>query len=199
MALEYASGKVSQGNPALDPERRRRRDIVEKTRALDRESVQSKIRNDETTVASDGGLDTTNAEQQLGAPLSAPEFIRRLKILNSHLIFEVSNGDPTKYGIYIMQWVRDPLLGTHEYEKRFLVGFENGFMPEFSVRHFKIERVPDPDFRGGWRAVKTFAKETRGWRTVLMRLIRLGLIREPEMRMNFRLTRDSRNWQLLTS
>ena len=44
--------------------------------------------------------------------MAAPEFIRRLKSLNSHLIFEVSRADPTKYGIYRMQWVRDPLLGT---------------------------------------------------------------------------------------
>src|SRR5947207_13151528 len=107
-----APGKVSQGIPALSPERRRRRDTLERTRERDRESLRAKIRDDEATVASDGGLDTTDAGRQLGLPMAAPEFIRRLKALNPHLIFEVSRADPTKYGIYRMQWVRDPLLGT---------------------------------------------------------------------------------------
>jgi hypothetical protein len=78
---------------------------------------------------------------------------------------------------------------------------ERKLSPEFSVRHSKVEHVPDPDVSGHWQKVQTFVDETRGWRTVLARLLHAKLITEPQINRYFGsfMTRDSKNWQSLTT
>jgi hypothetical protein len=189
--------KVSAGNPSLLPERRRQIELSLRTRDHDRRNLQIKVANDAASVAPDGDLDTTSLERQLGQPLSSAQIIQRLERCNPDLHFEPSFSDHTKMGIYLIENRPDPVTGKPPW-KRFICGFERGFSPEFSVRHFKTERVPDPDFRGNWQEIKTFDSETRGWRTVLARLIRSGLITEPQVVKYFPLGRDSKNWQVLT-
>lgn len=166
-----------------------------------RETLLDQIERKTVTVARDGKLLTTDLQHQLGTPMSEPEFIRRLQAMNRNFIFEPALSDPEHLmGIYV---VRNELQddGSMKPMKRHICGMTRGFMPERTVRHAKRERVPDPDpqNKAGWIEVDVFTKETRGWRTVLMRLLRARLITQPQIDRNFPVNLDSRNWQTLTT
>lgn len=173
------------------------------TRALEqreqgRELLRADIRNKEVTVASDGAIATTSLLQQLGTPLSSQDVIQRLSKMNRNLVFEVSNGDPSKMGAYVIE-NRRQWDGSLQAEKRFVCGMERGFMPERSVRHMTKTMVPDPDIPLHRREVPVFTKETRGWRTVLARLLKERLITKPQIERYFPVGGVSRNWQRLTT
>ena len=81
-------------------------------------------------------------------------------------------------------------------------------MPEFSVLHKRTINVPDNDLFNQkkptreveWKQAQTFEDETRGWRTVLIRLWHAGLIDSPSITQHFGWTpsRDSEKWHKLT-
>ena len=156
-----------------------------------RENLLDSIERKTITVAPDGDICTTDLESQLGLPLSGTEFIRRLQIMNRNLLFEVSQSDNSKTGIYVIR----------NQQKVFICGMERGFMPERTVKHAKREKVPNPDekHKGEFIEVETFTKETRGWRTVLMRLLRARLITAPQIDQYFPPNLNSRNWKMLTT
>lgn len=119
-------------------------------------------------VAPDGGIPTNSLEAQIGRPLDSAAIIKRLKTLNPNLRFEVSISAPDKMGIYL--------------HKQFLFGFERGISPEFSVRHTN--------------ELNQFVGETRGWRTVIARLIMTRHISEGAADKAFGLpSRSSKNWK----
>jgi hypothetical protein len=155
------------------------------------------------SVADDGSVDTSKLEAQLGHPLASLEVQRRLKLCCPALIFEVSPHDKTKTGIYVERDERNP-AGCWVKRKVFLCGMETGINPEFSVIHKTLKKVANPDLFGkdkpmrevDWKMVPTFDSETRGWRTVLVRLLHLGIIKESEVDLYFGWTpsRESANW-----
>jgi hypothetical protein len=81
---------------------------------------------------------------------------------------------------------------------------EAGIMPEFSVLHKQTKEVPNPDAFGNteptrdhnWNTVDTFSGETRGWRTILIRLMRASLITRLDVEKYFSWTPsvESANW-----
>ncbi len=169
-------GRVSAGNPALSPEKRREisesqlRDVYQKQ--LQREY---KL-NEDQAVADDNGMDVTDWEQMVGMPLVGPRIITRLRRLNHKLWFELSNADPTKTGIYLL---KNDFLGGQE--KEFICGMETEINPEYSVRI--------TDEQGKPKGIIS------GWRRVLMRLIRKNLITESAAWTLFGPpSRDSENW-----
>lgn len=168
---------------------------IERTRATQRQHLLDEIARCEATVDSDGSFDTTDLMVQMGRPLTSQELRARLAKLNSNLQFELSPGDKSKMGVYVIE-NRDG-----QTVKRFVCGMESGFSPEFSVRHFKVKRVPDPYQPNAWREVREFYRETRGWRTVLARLLRERLLTLPQIEVAFDTLggRDSQNWQRLTN
>lgn len=180
--------KVTAGIPSLTPAKRQAIDTTVRTRAQTEILLSEKLRKDSDTVAPDGGIPTTSAEAQLGRPLFAAQVCERLRRCNSNFYFEVSKHDSTKMGIYILEPAG----------KRHICGMEAGIMPEFSVRHTRYEEVP---LDGEIKKILTFADETRGWRTVLARLLRARLITEAQVQQHFAPTkgRDSKNWQQLTT
>lgn len=148
---------------------------VEKTRAL----TQQGIDRAKAAVASDGGRPTDTLEAQLGKPLHSTDIIKRLKTIRQNFIFELSKANPRATGIYIYDSLANP--GTPDAGKRFVVGIETGYSPEWSVRH-----VDDKGF---------FKCETRGWRTALRRLIIEKLITPTQVYKAFGpASRDSEFW-----
>lgn len=180
----------------------------EASHELRRKSLEQEIRSNTITVDPDAGRDVSNLLAQMGRPMSCQQVIDRLKLCNSNLIFERSNADGTKMGVYIM---RDEKLPTGGFAKRkvFLFGMESGYMPEFSVMHKTKKMVANPELFGkqtptrdiDWLSINTFADETRGWRTVLVRLLHQKLITEYEIRKFFgwNPSHESAKWHLQTS
>jgi hypothetical protein len=154
--------RVTAGIPSLSGARRTRIATREKTRELHRQRLVEELERSKETVVKDGDIATTSVETQLGKPLSSLEIEKRLKACNPNLHFESAAGDRSKKGVYLVR--RDG--------KQFICGMEAGYSPEFSVRHAEKVKVPDPDLEGGFKETERFTKETRGWRTVLARVLR---------------------------
>lgn len=170
-------------------------------------TLAQEIRSNTITVEPDGQRDVSNLLAQMGRPMSCSEVMDRLILCNPNLVFERSNADSSKMGVYVL---RDYKLPTGGFEKKkvFLFGMESGFMPEFSVLHKAKAHLPNPELLGStkrtrevdWLAVDTFASETRGWRTVLVRLLHQQLITRHEIEKYFGWapSKDSAKWHLQT-
>lgn len=152
------------------------------------------------TVAPDGAIDTTDLERQIGYAMHSGEFMRRLKLMNPSLIFDRSAAFPNRIGIYTPRTVKTETGGWRT-ENMYIAAFEAGYLPERSVRHVKRTQMPDPDplNKANWIEVEEFQRETRGWRTVLVRLLQERLITMPQVERMFPPSLSSRNWQLLTT
>ncbi len=195
-----AGNRVTAGLPGLSPFLRNLKDIREKTRAFSNDCLKEDKQKKEVTTALDGQVDVTNASAQMGRPLSSKQVEQRLSKMNSNLWFETSLRDSTKTGIYVIELSPNVITGNSETHKRFVCGMESAFMPERSVRHYRKKRVPDPDVHGHFQEVKEFTGETRGWRTVLARLLRERLIRKGQIDSFFPMDAgNSANWQALTT
>lgn len=160
-------------------EREAKRQIAEAQQERQAQIISGQKAKDAETIAPDAGFDTTSAEAQLGRPLLSPEVQKRLKKLNTGLFFERSIADPSKIGIYIYDGASNP--GTIWAGRRFVLGMEAGMNPEFSVRQTDGTKI---------------TKEVRGWRTVLVRLIRERLIGRGAVEVMFNIAggRESENW-----
>ena len=123
-----------------------------------------------------------NITQRMGIPLWPKELETRLKRLNTSLMFEVIEENPTHKRMSIVDQ-----RGKHS-----VCVYENSLMPERSIPKVREMEVPDPNFthidrkdmpkdpealRPGWRKVLVpWGEKKRGWRTVLVRLIQAGAI-----------------------
>jgi hypothetical protein len=164
------------------------------------------LQNHAVTVAPDDGHDVSDLLAQIGRPLSCQQVIERLRKCNPRLYFEHAKSDPTKVGVYLIEPTgqvyvtpRGEVLNlTH------IFGMEAGMMPEFSVIHKTKTKVANQELFGlkeatrdvAWKQVETFASETRGWRTVLIRLLHAGLISRNDVEKHFGWTpsRNSQRW-----
>lgn len=89
-----------------------------------------------------------NAEARMGKPMSHSDLFRRVSKCNPRITMEDSLNDPLVAGFY---------LTTRE-GKKYLVAFDKGYLPEFSIVVTDNADLP--------------IKERRGWRTVLLRLLK---------------------------
>lgn len=144
------------------------------------------------SVRPDAGRDRTDADAQIGMPLHSDTFIKRLIQLNPNLWFEQANADPEKIGIYLLV----PPDAVYLEGKKFLFGFHKGVMPEFTLQ----EKNPDyqtldgETFTGGCKRIIR-----QGYRTILMRLVRMKLICLPQVEVIFGPpSHDSAFWACLT-
>lgn len=161
------------------------------------------LENHSVTVSSDDGRDVSNLLAQIGRPLTCQQVIDRLQKCNSRLHFERSLRYPNLMGVYLLAPGRTP-SGAHTTTKTHLFGMESGIMPEFSVRHKTKTKVANKELFGKvsptretpWKEVETFVDETRGWRTVLIRLLHAGLITRWHVEKYFGWTpsHDSQKW-----
>jgi len=158
------------------------------------------------TVEADAGYDISNMMAQIGRPLSAQVVMEKLKKCNSRLYFEVSPWDKSKIGVYL----QDP-SGTVYMNPRgevltikHICGMESGIMPEFTVIHKTKTKVANDELFGKeeatrdvpWKQVETYLDQTRGWRTVLVRLLHGGFINRVDVEEHFGWTpsRESQRW-----
>lgn len=185
--------KVTAGLPSLLPNVRDAVAHQESSRNFQENAIRDAIAAAEKSVEDDGSIDVTSLERQMGRPMLSADIIKRLNVLNSNLIFERGSAFPDKYGIYIPFY--DAAIGRTT--KKFICGMQAGQTPEFSVRHYKFVDMPDPTIIGQTRKVKEFTIETRGWRTVVMRLVKDGYINFTAAEKAFDIARgrDSCNWQ----
>lgn len=166
----------------------------EKTAERRAQLLAEEIESNQITVAPDNGVDITNALAQMGRPLTSDAVIAKLKQCNPALRFERSNNFPDLIGIYILdESGRHTINGE---KVKHLMGMEARTMPEFTVVHETTKDIPDPDNKGQWKEVKTYAGQTRGWRTVLVRLLHARLINQGDVDKHFGWTpsRDSERW-----
>lgn len=161
------------------------------------------IESNSLSVEDDAGRDVSNLIAQMGRPLASWDVMRRLKKCNARFHFEYSKSDPTKIGVYLR--TKDKTDAGAEVEVlKHLCGMEAGIMPEFSVLHKRKHKVPDQDIFGKekptrevqWKTIDTFADETRGWRTVLVRLLHARLVTEVDIHKHFgwQPSQDSKKW-----
>lgn len=169
------------------------------------------IRSNTVTVEDDAGKNVSDLLSRLGKPLTAEKVIEKLKKCNSRLYFERSRAYPNMYGVYLRNPEGrvhvtpdgDVVIITH------LFGMEAGIMPEFSVLHRTNMKVPNSELIGNrtptrdvdWKEIETFADETRGWRTVLVRLLHAGLITSADVDRHFgwNPSVESRKWKEQTT
>lgn len=152
----------------------------------------------------DGGMDMTNLAERLGRPIKVRVLISTLKKLNPNLVFHISTGDPTKYGIYVEGLIPDASTGRLVKGLRFITGMESGInlggkiddgiMPEFSYMESGEGYIPH---EGQIRKVPKFKREIRGWRTVLAALHLDGHLTEAQIEATFKISegQSSANWQ----
>lgn len=173
---------------------------------LRQKTLEQEILSNTITVEDDAGRNTSNLAAQLGRVLTFKELTDKLHLCNRTLIFERSIRNPEYSGIYIEKW-RKQGTGRFQKEKVFLCGMESGPSPEFSVIHRTIKKVANPALLGSpeasdgkWLEVPTFLAETRGWRTVLIRLLKEGVITRASVQEHFGWTpsMESRHWSELT-
>ena len=196
---DAAVAKSTSASPGLDALERMIRDRHGYRTQFQRDVFLEQEQRDAHYVASDGGRPRNVKEAGVGRPLFGHEIQRRLLSLNPSLIFEPS---PVPGRICIKQMIDDPVLGR---TSNYVCAMERGLMPEFSILHFVEEEYFDAQTQAtpeGTGLVKTRIRideknpETRGWRTVLLRLIKERLITEAGAARVFGIpSRDSKNWQ----
>jgi hypothetical protein len=130
------------------------------------------------------------------------ELIRRLKLCNPRLIFEQSIAVPRLGGIYVEVEEKNARKKVH------VCGFEWGMMPELTVVHKTEIPVANPELLSNenptrdlpWKMVETYADETRGWRQVLIRLLKAKLIfrRDVEQQFGWTPSVESDRWAMYT-
>lgn len=160
----------------------------------------------QVTVEADAGYDISNMMAQIGTPMSAQIVMEKLKKCNPRLYFEVSPWDKSKIGVYLQDesgvvYVnpRGEVLNL-----KHICGMESGIMPEFTVIHKTKTKVANAELFGKkeavseapWKTVETYLDQTRGWRTVLVRLLHGGFINRGDVEKHFGWTpsRESQRW-----
>ena len=177
--------------------------VREGTRAQAQQHLDREIASNTITVDPDNGRDVTNLLAQLGRPMTAESVMEKLKLCNPKLVFERSIAYPNLYGVYILHWEKDVTGGWVE-RKKHICGMESGIMPEFNVIHQTTKKVTNPELLGAekptrdidWKEIPTYAGETRGWRTVLIRLLNGRFINRWQVEKYFGWTpsQESEKW-----
>jgi hypothetical protein len=176
-----------------------------------RRSLAKHLESNQVTVLDDAGRDVSDEQAQMGKSMTALDVIGKLKKCNSRLEF-VRHPLYSLYGIYLRDATapilkfKVPGFAVHHqsFRGRHICGMEPGILPEFSIIHKKKIKVPDKDLLGSteptrevkWKEIWTVDHETRGWRTVIIRLLHAGLITDYDVTTHFGAapSKDSRKW-----
>jgi hypothetical protein len=162
------------------------------------------IESNTISVSNDDRYDVSNILNQLGYMMTAEQVQQRLKKCNSRLHFIRSPQFPELTGVYLItnEWEATP-AGDFKKKLKHICGMESGPQPEFSVLHKTKKKVPNKELFGKksvdrevpWVEVETFSGETRGWRTVLVRLLHARLITMGQVNEHFPPpSRNSEKW-----
>lgn len=182
--------------------------VIKDTEALKKEALDNKIKkhHDEKVgwlkqqlahcvYIENENEDPSNIPQQLGQMMTAKDFEDKLIKLIPNLKFEYNPVNPKMKALYHIKGEK----------KEYICSYHADIMPEHSIIKIKKELVWDPDqkilkrselpkhqwvagkgyvFEGippGWKEVKVpWGELKRGWRTVLIKLVKEGLLTIPQ-------------------
>ena len=161
---------------------RRLRNAVDRTREITAQASRKELHAENVTNA------VTNPFHQHGRALKADVFMSKLRKLNPNLVLEPHPNrhlplHADKACLYL-------LVGD---QKVFLMACEGTIMPEWSV----METREVKDMFGGVRKVPG-REISRGWRTILIRLLQKGLVTLEAVEREFG-AGDRQSWKVLTA
>jgi hypothetical protein len=180
---------------------------AETNAAARQKALDEEIKSNITAVNIDDAEDSASLIARMGTPLLAEEVQRRLKLCNPNLIFERSITDPSYIGLLFEKDERTPAGGWEKRKIHLFTFASTSIMPEKEVAHVRMKKVPNPDFIAAtdgqkvdrdivrWIEVPTLVDLTRGWRTVVLRLLKAELITLGDVEKHFPRTPNSKNWQ----
>lgn len=138
----------------------------------------------------------TSAEKQAGNTLTSAAFMARLRKINPDLIM-VPHPNQNQ-----AEWLKNTgllYLTLPDQTLEYLMPCEWDRMPEWSVMSQSTARKPDWKAGGLWKTVPVVGRETkRGWRTILIRLIKKRLITLGATEKEFGIPSDRQSWYVLT-
>lgn len=173
-------------------------------------ALDDEIKSNITSVNIEDGEDCASLVARLGTPMRTEEVQRKLQLCNSRLIFERSIAQPDFIGLYFEKDERTA-AGTWAKRKVHLFTFSSSeIMPEKEVAHVAMKKVPNPEFVTAsagqriereickWIEVPTLVDLTRGWRTVVLRLLKAEILTMADVEKHFGIAINSKNWQQQT-
>lgn len=186
----------------LSPDQLKAGDRLVENRHRQKEQLKGEIQKLESYVRPDGDADITKIDVQMGRPLHRREVMRRLQRLNPNLRYEqaLSPDHRDKGGIYSIENRIDPVTLKAPW-KRFICGIPHERVTEFHIP-VTIERtLPDPDSPANQVVVQALSGYIPGWRAVLLRLLKEGLVTPAGIDREFQITqgRSSEKWQTATN
>lgn len=166
-------------------------DEAAKTRHTIELHANEQLARDRVTFTPDGDADRLNPEQQLGRTIHVSDLVKRVQRMNPNLVFQATVRDSSKAGFYVRHKLPDGSMIL-----KLVTGCENGWMPEFSVMVARMEDRPTANATME-TAVSHAFEQTRGWRTVLVKLYVAGLVTEAQIEHEFHVShgRSSALWQ----
>ena len=157
-------------------------DSVVQTRhaqAVPQERMEDRLRkvledklNQSKVLNPDSRFDVSSLESQMGRVYSSATFQRKLLLCNDKFTFERSKGYPELSGVYLT-------LPTSE--KRFLCGFPSDFIPEYSLIKPTYRQTLSANKKDMIEILDDVEELKRGWRTVLVRLLKKGYITQNDI------------------
>lgn len=163
--------------------------ILEKRHGQQVLATQEVLKND-ALLAPDGSHDVTSREAQKGRMLTRSVLVHRIKKLNPNVWYEQSIRFPAQGGLYVDD-LRAP------YGKRMVCSFPHDVVNEFALRITVPEVIPSIGSQAQWMAIRKVDQQEPGWRSVLLKLIKEGLITPSGAEKEFKISqgRSSQKWQ----
>lgn len=157
---------------------------IERNRERLRNAQREFFERDAAAKAGDGNRPLNTLEAAMGKPLHSNDIIKRLRSLNPGLYFEKSRATG-RWGIYIHD---SASVGTPDapFVRYLGMSIGDGINPEFTPRLVNEKNE--------------LTSISAGYRTVLARLIRMGLVSEPQVIRAFgHPTWSSEKWKTATT
>lgn len=177
----------------------RAQEQIFKTRDLTLNGSRAEAR--DAHLVSDKHKSVANADRQAGRKMSATEFINKLRKINPDIVLEPHPGvsAPVETAFHRLNKDKACLHLTIGGSKQFLMVCEGDYMPEWTVMDTRVIKKPDASSPDGmwkpaeipWHCVK------RGWREVLIRLIRMRIVSLEPVEKVFG-AGDRSSWKTLT-
>lgn len=185
-------------------ERWRQKDTQESIQERRLRDLAHDLESNSISVCDDDGRDTSSLLAQMGRPMTSAQIIDKLKLCNPRLQFVLAKAY-NLYGIYLLkQGVAANTEWNLDRDCTHICGMEAGISPEFTVLHKTKIKKPNKELFGNkpnkeateWVTVDTYVDQTRGWRTILVRLLHAGLITRHDVETHFGWipSQNSRKW-----
>lgn len=171
------------------------RNQLEKTRALTSSALAFQDNEVRKTLPVDG-FDPRRFEHQLGRGLWWKELVRRIQKMNPTLKMEDSPSSPDKTLALLYPDVEKADDGGVKHVWRFLCAFDKVFLPEWTQLLPVYDWAWDTEKRDFVQVLKT-TRFLRGWREVLIRLLRSKLIKQEDVNALFPTAAQRKSWHEL--